>query len=89
MRRREFIALIPAACGFAVHPAKATEPVSLGYLWIGVRGSDGRASAACAPVPEVSLLALLWGMPRRQSATLTRRHNPHPTREASLEHLQR
>jgi putative ABC transport system substrate-binding protein len=41
MRRREFIGIVVATgCHFAV-PARGGEPVALGYLWIGVPGSDG------------------------------------------------
>src|SRR4051794_19206498 len=47
MKRREVLAALAGALGFPLssHAQHASEPVRLGYIWIGTRGSDDQTIA--------------------------------------------
>jgi putative ABC transport system substrate-binding protein len=75
MRRREFIGIITVAATRFTAGAKAGEPVELGYLWIGVPGSDGPTLAGIRQgLAEAGLVE------HRDVVLVTRYADGHPER---------
>jgi putative ABC transport system substrate-binding protein len=79
MRRREFLGVVAAAASRFTAGANAGEPVGLGYVWIGVSGSDGPTLAGIRQgLAEVGLAE------HRDVVLVARYADGHPERLAPL-----
>ena len=79
MRRREFLSVVAAAASRFTAGARAGEPVGLGYVWIGVSGSDGPTLAGIRQG-----LAEVGPAEHRDVVLVTRYADGHPERLAPL-----